>query len=50
MGFPSAHPFAALLGLEGAFVKELPIKEGKLVNEDNDQYSLIYVNNSQSPH
>lgn len=49
-GFPSAHPFAALLGLGGAFVKGVQLEEGKLVEEDNDRYSLICLNNIQSPH
>lgn len=50
MGFPSAHPFIALLGLEGAFVKGLQLEKGKLVKEDNDQYSLICLNYTQSWH
>jgi len=49
-GFLSAHPFAALLGLEGAFVKGVQLEEGKLVEEDNDRYSLIIPNNTQFPH
>lgn len=49
-GFPSAHPFAALLGLEGAFVKGVQLEEGKLVKEGNDRYSLMCLNNTQSPH
>lgn len=48
--FPSAHPFAALLGLEGAFVKGVWLEGGKLVKEDNNQYSLICLNNTQSQH
>lgn len=43
MGFSSAHPFAALLGLEGAFVKGVQLEEGKFVKEGNDQYLLIDV-------
>lgn len=50
MGFPNAHPFTALLGLEGAFVKGLQLEKGKLLKEDNDQYSLICPNNTQSRH
>lgn len=50
MGFPSAHPFAALLGLEGAFVKGVQLEEGKFVKEGNDRYLLIYLNNTQSLH
>lgn len=50
MGFPNAHPFTASLHLEGAFVKGLQLEKGKLVKEDNDQYSLICLNNTQSLH